>query len=128
VTPLTGRRRFLQLGAGVAAAVGFWRLLALARPAQIEGGLLRVFNELESARAVGYEYLKVAPQEASQKVLVRLLSKDMPGVWWFEGSHSLRDHLALQIIRDFERHRTVEVSGWILSLTEARLCALTTMS
>ena len=125
---LTGRRRFLQLGAGAAAAVSFWRLLALARPAQTEGGLLHLFNELESARAVGYEYLKVAPQEASKEVLVRLLSQDMPRAWWLEGNHSLRDHLALQTIRDFERHQTVVVSGWILSRTEARLCALATMS
>ncbi len=49
----------------------------------------------------------------------------------FEGADPARvDPIALlavlqrQVRRDFELGRTIEVDGWILSVTEARLCAL----
>lgn len=37
---------------------------------------------------------------------------------------SIRSRLAKQISDDFARQRTIELNGWILSLTEARQCAL----
>ena len=31
------------------------------------------------------------------------------------------------MVEDFDLGRTAELQGWVLSLTEARLCALTTL-
>jgi hypothetical protein len=49
------------------------------------------------------------------------------GIAWSHDSTRQREELDLQQQRDFEHGRTVDVAGWQLSETEARLCALTTL-
>ena len=39
-------------------------------------------------------------------------------------SHSTEDHLSEMIRNDFETGKTVIIEGWMLSITEARQCAL----
>lgn len=72
-----------------------------------------IFNNRASARAIGRRYLSAYPQEADLNLLVSRLS--------------LSD-LGLQNQKDFAEGRTVVVDGWILGLTEARLCGLTTFT
>ena len=43
----------------------------------------------------------------------------------FEGRPKERgNYLALSVEKDFKENRTVVVDGWLLSITEARQCAL----
>lgn len=44
----------------------------------------------------------------------------------YEGAddgQSIREYLGNRIKNDFEKGNTVEINGWILSVTEARQCA-----
>ena len=133
-TQRRGRRRFLALTLGL----GF---LALARPRRGASGesgrrhrraahsmLVDLLREKESARVIGAEYLKCAANEACPQVLLRLIAsglddgRDLHAV----DLRTLRRLFRERTRRDFEEGRTVRLRGWILSVAEARLCALTT--
>jgi hypothetical protein len=115
------RRRFLVVAvATTAAGVSFWRLLDDDRPTGIAAEL---FDDFGAARAVGREYLDQRPEEAGKETLLELLSlrEDLdPTI--------VRERMRAQVRRDYERARVVLVSGWYLSRTEARLCALAASS
>lgn len=91
---------------------------AAARPLDwIPAGL----GESRSAGLLGREYLATVPWEADREVLRRLLPRldhreaagDAPG-----------EPLRRWVRDDFDAGRVVSVRGWLLSRTEARLCAL----
>jgi hypothetical protein len=89
--------------------------------------LTGIFSRRQSARAVGRAYLRVAPGEADPQILMGAITGTTPDL------HRVLDHgddadlgaaLRNRIRRDFADGRTVSVEGWLLSQTEARLCAL----
>ena len=117
------RRRFLQLtAAGVVAsltesACGRGNDDATAGAAQPP--LLEMLGP-ERAREIGAQYRAAYPKENSVAVLRDAVAKsqhhDFP---W------IRRKLVDEVIRDdYEHGRIVIVQGWVLSETEARLCAL----
>lgn len=89
--------------------------------------LLKLLEDKDSAKVIGREYLRQAPKEADEHLLIDLLCACGP-----EGraelaradAVKLRDWLSLKQRRDFEHGQVVDVQGWILSETEVRLCAL----
>lgn len=89
--------------------------------------LSETFGDPPSRRAIGRAYLQQRPADADAGVLLeairasRLLGGlDLDGLTRSER----RSWLARQIQDDFRSGRIVAVRGWMLSLTEARLCAL----
>lgn len=64
----------------------------------------------EKIRAIGNEYREKTPDESGERALVKLLN-----------TGSSPDE---RVATDFQTGNTVVVDGWILSLTEARQCAL----
>ena len=80
-----------------------------------------------SAREIGRIYLAQHPEENSILALTRLIRLSMSleeeDVAVF-GRQPLSARLTSRVRADFETGLTVEVGGWILSRTEARLCAL----
>jgi hypothetical protein len=81
----------------------------------------------ESAKVIGGEYLRKYPQEAHADILLdqiasRLAASDA-GLFG-STDHQLRERLDGMIRADFAVDRVVKLRGWILSATEARLCAL----
>jgi hypothetical protein len=92
-------------------AVDFQRLASLSAP-------------LQDARALGRIYLQDHPDEAQPDVLARLVAGSAwadalplsPAAW----KRAISDRQAV----DFAAGDVVALDGWILSLTEARLCAL----
>ena len=89
--------------------------------------LARVFTHAASAAVIGWEYLRVVPREADAALLVDLICSRWPSRRQeFDDLDATRclELLLLRQRQDFERGRTVTVHGWILSETEARLCAL----
>jgi hypothetical protein len=128
-----GRRTFLlgATGLGVSFAwrsVGFWPFLqAPVSGAERLAGLLR---HQEGARLLGREYLRAFPAEASTRVLTARLVERLPGgLRTLDTAEDERLHeLVLRAtVEDFEGLRTVELRGWVLAQTEARLCALATL-
>jgi hypothetical protein len=129
------RRGFL----GAAIGIGATAVLARSKPWQalvsISGPTLAqrlagLIDDRSSAQAVGSAYLDVVPEDASVARLVDGVVSGLPAgresVLAAEDDE-LRKLLATRIGSDFEQDRVVEVDGWILSPTEARLYALTTL-
>jgi hypothetical protein len=84
----------------------------------------------ESGSAVGREYLKVAPAEADVSRLIDLIGAPEESIRAQSkaGTQAFADWLRAKQRDDFDRGRVVLVQGWMLSQTEARLCALIALS
>ena len=89
--------------------------------------LMQQLGEKKSAYVVGQAYLRIAIHEADAQHLISLIFSD-PERWnltdleW--DAKSCRAFLKKRFESDFKRGRIVEVEGWILPETEARLYAL----
>jgi hypothetical protein len=80
-----------------------------------------------SARHVGALYLARFPDEADRGVLTEriLAALELPAAAVLaQDEQCLRTAIAARVRRDFAETATAEIEGWILSRTEARLCAL----
>lgn len=88
--------------------------------------LSALFTNQRSARAIGERYLALVPEEADATVLTARIAGSTPQYLRLAGAdtRALRQLLAMQQRRDFAEGRTALVDGWVLSCTEARLCAL----
>jgi hypothetical protein len=101
------------------------------RAGATEGGepaaerLVALLRHRDSAKRVGREYLKARPQEACAANLVTELTRDLKLPTISDGD--LRAHFNKRSKADFRARRVVKLDGWILSETEARLCALTSL-
>jgi len=136
MTPSTSilRRRFLTLmfwvGAlGLCRPPGAWatgRRRSVHEPAAAR--LVGLLASKESAAIVGREYLRRVPGEANVELLLGSICSAWPGrgaELLETNTERLRALLPLQRREDFEHGRVVNVGGWVLSATEARVCAMT---
>ena len=118
------RRRFLTVG-GVStaalAASGFWGWGPAPSPPAIlaQPALRSVLGDFASIYVLGRRYRAAHPEEDRRAALVEALHTAVG-----PGSSSLRDRLDAQVRADFAQGRTVQLNGWIVSVTEARQCAL----
>ena len=117
------RRRFLQLtAAGMVASVtssACGRDTGDDARALGEPPLLEMLGP-ERAREIGTRYRAVVPRESTEAALRAAISKSQYSTFpWIR-----RRLLDEQIRDDFAADRIVVVNGWVLSETEARLCAL----
>ncbi|MDQ4035942.1 MAG: hypothetical protein M3153_08430 [Chloroflexota bacterium] len=120
-----GRRRLLVTGVGLAAsatlgprAIGLI-LERLAASSDVGQSLRELIVHRESAALLGRAYLAATPGEADTSRLAWLIL-GAPGVP--TGREAAR--VASRMRADFDAGRVVTVEGWIVSTTEARLCAL----
>jgi len=130
------RRRFL--------ASLLWALLLALRPGfawavlserrgdnSLDSRLGTLLRHEESARLIGREYLRIAPHEANVQILSDLIELghgDDPKCTSDADAESLRERLWSRTRQDFEEGHIVRIHGWILSLTETRLCALAALA
>jgi hypothetical protein len=80
---------------------------------------------LDAARAVGTAYLK---QLGSDTTAPAILAATRGTTSMIEGAVSQREAIEMLVAavrEEFREGRSVQVEGWILSRTEAELCALT---
>jgi hypothetical protein len=116
------RRDFILIATtGIAAvAVPYYYLKdvdydsALAKPQ-----LLSTIWDTKTINTIGNQYRLQVPDENSERILVKLLSADLSSA-----PEQLDKSLQEKIKKDFETGNTVMIDGWILSITEARQCAL----
>jgi len=89
----------------------------------------KIFPHPESAIVIGKKYLQCASCEANVELLTKLIvSNPLPIPTEPEGEvDKIRNILRKKIRRDFLEDRVVTLDGWILSLTEVRLCSLVVM-
>jgi hypothetical protein len=127
-TPPLGRRAFLEaLLAAAAWGLGAPALIGCGRARPLEGALAAFYADARSARAVGRAVLERHPEEGDPDTLLlqlagsrlprweRLAAADPVGL-----AEALREaHRA-----DLREDRVVAIRGWVLSRSEARLCAL----
>jgi hypothetical protein len=120
-----GRRRVLLAAVALATSVAagpraiglvLERLAAADAAAQ---ALRELVPHRESAARLGRAYLRTATDEASA---TRLASLVLGRTAVAPGGEAAR--VASNIRADFSAGRVVTVEGWIVSRTEARLCAL----
>jgi hypothetical protein len=126
------RRRFLLLG-GVGAVGGallgaphvpWLRSILQDGEGSLHGRLAALFHHQASARAIGRTYLQQHPLETT----VRHLLVGIDDRLRTAGDRELIFALQQRIRQDFVEERVVKLEGWILSVTEARLCALTALA
>lgn len=121
------RRRLLQLLAALAISAplaitprAFARTRSAASPG-MAAALRQLLPNAASAAVIGRAYLDRYEEEASPRVLERSIRESL-------GKQSPDAGVLLQRIRrDFDTGDTVRLDGWLLSRTEARLCALRVM-
>lgn len=130
-TPGIGRRRFLAVGSGIGislllAPFGRRSLVAFA-PMSDARRLKSLLAHRGSAAEVGREYLRKVPHEAAPRTLVRLIAEGLPRgrrSLRTAGDAELRRLLSIRTSQDFAGDDTIDLRGWIMGRTEARLCAL----
>jgi len=92
--------------------------------------LANVFGNKKSAGVVGRAYLRSRLAESNISWLLEELLPANPEVYNSLQASSLTQ-LKLYLLErrreDFRHNQVVNVDGWILSITEARLCALATL-
>lgn len=124
------RKRFLLLAcAALSATAGRWLLLDSSTPGGPPlrpGFLTRLFDDAEILR-LGALYRARVPAEDSVHALMRQLLGDREASRLHPGDPALEPRLAEQVRRDFQSERVILLDGWVLSLTEARQCALMTI-
>ncbi len=126
--PGAGRARRRVVAAGLASVAvlcgwgGAWRQTGSA--GSLPRRLLNaVLPNLASAQAIGHVYLRAGrAAEASVERLMPLIFAGQPPA--ATSAAAFRTFIAWRVQRDFAEGAVVRVDGWMLSVTEARLCAL----
>ena len=125
------RKTFVMLAAGGIAAFclpefscktksnSFIKTLALPQA-------LQHISDAKTIREIGEAYKKQNQNESDETILVKLLSIDKHGkpIPEASGSITVASLLDEKIRDDFQQNKTMIVDGWVLSVTEARQCAL----
>jgi hypothetical protein len=117
------RRRFLLALGGAALALAGLAGLGTRRIDPAGKRLLRRLGAGGSGR-LGRAYLELHPEEASAETLAIRLYRDLGTPLHVASGAALRRRLAARVRVDFSEDQVVEVRGWFLSRTEARLAAL----
>lgn len=92
--------------------------------------LRMLFTHTASAAAIGNRYLAATPSEADPHTLAMLIARTPQATarLLHADPSALRRLLAVQQRSDFRAGNTVTIDGWVLSQTEARLCALVALT
>ncbi len=117
------RRQFIGIAtAGTAALV--WpaatRGAVAAQTSLAHPHLLEVLRNDAGVRALGLRYRERVPDENSSSVLEQKILTQTGAM----KATALRARVKEEVQLDFARGRTVMLNGWVLSVTEARQCAL----
>jgi hypothetical protein len=127
------RRNFLLTGA---AGVGLTTvsLLSSCEPSIVSREVLHLpgtagkFCSEKELIQMGKEYMSAHPDEAGRNRLYTQLLSVLPQEAKTADKKTLAGLLANQKLKDFSNGDVVVLSGWVLSLTEARQCALYTLT
>jgi len=117
------RRAFIGLAAAGTAGLLLSETARAGRsfsPVTVQPCLLAFLHDEQVVGDIGRRYREMAPDENNARFLAEAILAPQPGTV----SAALSARLERQVAQDFAGGRTVNVNGWILSVTEARQCAL----
>jgi len=88
------------------------------------------FCDEKTLRDIGIKYRKAMPQEEGKAVLKKLLLTDLNGKAISEktDTYTLIELLDTKIHNDFESNLIFIMDGWVIAQTEARQCALLSLT
>lgn len=122
------RRTFIYLGAAGILATAI--PLACSRindvkydPLLAEPQSLLELLDIEQITSIGKKYLEKKSDETTVRSLVKHLMHDIT-----DDNIGLSEAVQSKVKTEFEKLDTVMVDGWVLSVTEARQCALSSLS
>ena len=118
------RSTFIKLTSSGIIAIAIPSIHGCRGPVEYPGSLfhpgpITKIRNPQQIDSIGKTYLEKTSNEANSRTLVRLLSADAP-----TDTTAIPNFIEQRTDRDFETGETVMVNGWILSVTEARRCAL----
>jgi hypothetical protein len=92
--------------------------------------LLSLFGNLRSACAIGTACLNSLPQETSttEQLANEILAAASCDTETMKSKETVRHQIANRVRDDFAQGAIISVDGWLLSLTEARVYALVTLT
>lgn len=128
------RRTFIVTAITVAAVASVPVIGNLYRRSRTGDPLLRPdvlsrFCDKETITEIGNHYLSCAPSEARKEKLRKLILTDDAGrKATSSDASSVYDWVNQRIRDDFSAKRTTIIDGWIISITEARQCALLSLT
>jgi hypothetical protein len=122
------RRGFLMLG-GAALAATALAACSGGKPADL-GTLGSIYRDRDSLERIGRAAAKAPGVERDADDLSRALAPSGSSSRWVRtaGEQAVRRHLDAAVAADFSHDRIVDVAGWQLPLTEARVAALVYVS
>jgi hypothetical protein len=97
-----------------------WSYISERDPLSYPNGLGRFCDE-NTIREIGIKYRKLFPHENVKEALIGLL---MQGFSNNSDKSLLKDFMTKKIYEDFVEYKIIAINGWIISITEARQCAL----
>jgi hypothetical protein len=121
------RRTFLGGMLAIGAAMLGLRWWQERRPSEFHvAALLELLEHHHAAVMLGQRYREAVPRDDGIKPLVAALAATFGAAIHVSADDPvvLRRIVGEQIRRDFQSGQVVDVDGWLLSETEARLCAL----
>ena len=131
-TLLLSRRAALHIAAVLPAAILFGHCVLDFRPrTEVVKKIAGFYAHKKDAAIVGAEYLNSVPTDAdAQKLIALIVPSGSDRFRRLSDAYSEEVHgiIVGWLREDFELGRVVKVSGWLLSETEARLCALTALT
>jgi hypothetical protein len=126
------RRSFILLtGSGILGAtvpvVYRWMNLSDWGSPYAQPRLLSLVTTRRNIKSLGKQYVQLFPQESNYNLLFNLLSDSKQGSKRITHESNVNAILSImdrKIKADFYNDRTLVLNGWVLSVTEARQCAL----
>ncbi len=116
--PIRSGRRAVVGGLGAGLSLGFASAAEAGGDRERRRALSGLFTALPSARAIGAAYLRSCADDGLDAAT---LAAELPAEVTMT---VLRETVAARVRDDFANARVVNVDGWLLARTEARLCAL----
>jgi hypothetical protein len=90
--------------------------------------MLSVFNHAESMKFIGRKYIEQVPAEQKESTLMEAILSGGPGAQFqhsmLSSQKEIKRFIRSRVKQDFISGQTVNIQGWVLAKTEARLCAL----
>lgn len=81
--------------------------------------------DAQTIREIGNAYQKLVPNEDNKETLVKLLAANIHDPIDKSAHRAfISSTLDKKVQQDFQENKTIVADGWVLSLTEARQCAL----
>jgi len=125
------RRAFILLASTGAVGVAIpllrqWEELSGWGSPFAQPRLLSLITSRKNIKSLGEKYTQLSPNESNYNVLFNLLSDTKLGskVVHELNTNVVRSRLDGKVKDDFHSNRILVLNGWVLSITEARQCAL----